>query len=362
MIRNIEDLKQSCRVCLQKGDINIWNHKVKLTEEEYIDTIELINVFNDTLAILELGTLLPLLCWQCLEEFKTCYKFYDKIKKASYHLRNFYDECHDHQKQENQLLEEDTTDETNEENDIIVQYYNDVNQEAQNERTNNLDSDDILQHSPKLSINPNSSYVVTQFFPAKLHTIETSSYTNPEEVNQQRNLLTIDCKAVEIKDVTELHNLESPTIFDFKETLSTQSPSTSADVSIYMCQYCPHSFAKLEFLKTHILKCHICKFCTQPFNLATELYRHLKEEHTEHRCAICQKTFSSNTNLRHHIRRVHRINLPPKMTLLDFVPTNEEEEVFRGVNNLVNIEEDLVEQQLDENSIIISPENLNICN
>uniref|UniRef100_A0A1I8MAN2 Uncharacterized protein n=1 Tax=Musca domestica TaxID=7370 RepID=A0A1I8MAN2_MUSDO len=49
-ITSLDDLQKSCRICLKKGDINIWNHKIKVCEEDtYTDAIELINIFSDTI-------------------------------------------------------------------------------------------------------------------------------------------------------------------------------------------------------------------------------------------------------------------------------------------------------------------------
>lgn len=74
---NLENIRQSCRVCLQKGDINIWDFKVKFTadetnyisnpclnvnataednpppdgdEEKHINALELLEIFNKTVC------------------------------------------------------------------------------------------------------------------------------------------------------------------------------------------------------------------------------------------------------------------------------------------------------------------------
>lgn len=166
----------------------------------------------------------------------------------------------------------------------------------------------------RIALDSNDAFVVTQFIPAALQTQERDNrqeFIKDDEQNfcLPQQMLTVSLKAVEVKDI---ENLQNPQTLD----------SECNEPAIYVCQYCPQAFAKSDYLKTHIQKCHICKFCTQAFSVTEELFKHLRETHTEHKCVICHKVLSSQTNLRHHIRRVHRINLPAKVTLLDFIKSS----------------------------------------
>lgn len=173
------------------------------------------------------------------------------------------------------------------------------------------------------TLDENSSIVVTQYVPAAmeppLKIFSTAHPEDDEEFQPPRNLHTVDCKIVEIKDVNQLDSLETSSIVVLDNENTTNSPP------VFVCQYCPQAFAKSEFLKTHIQRNHVCKFCMQTFHHYIDLCQHLRQ-HTEHKCVICHKMLSSQTNLRHHIKRIHRINLPPKMTLLDFIQSKEDDE------------------------------------
>lgn len=313
------------------------------------------NHFYLQLSILELSDTVPLLCWQCLEDLKICYKFYERLKIASSHLRNYYQELSD-QCNNGEVISEDCIQAEANELHLGLESIEE-NAEIPQDKTDSSDKKELLLPMPKnkshiREISTNSSFVVTQYFPTKIQSLETSA-SDCEDASLKRNLLTIDCKAIEIKDVNELQRLDSSSMVDCKETLIQAPPA----LAIYMCQYCPQAFAKLEFLKTHIQKSHVCKFCTEPFSLAAELYRHIREVHTEHRCVICHKVFSSNTNLRQHIRRVHRINLPPKIALLDFVQANaEEDDGIIDANSLV-CDKYFTGQQFDTN-VYNSPDDI----
>lgn len=61
---DLETLQQSCRVCLRKGDINIWEFKVQLTnptleqecnsdidaDSNYVNTLDLMDIFSNTVS------------------------------------------------------------------------------------------------------------------------------------------------------------------------------------------------------------------------------------------------------------------------------------------------------------------------
>lgn len=304
---------------------------------------------------LELSDVFPLLCWQCLEDFKLCYLFYVKLKDANTNLKKTYGECLNQFVEEEEYLVEETEEEINEEENEISEYIEnddesnrEINPDMEDKEeellllTENTDCNQNINlhngnHHP---FNENSSLVVTQYVPSTLEPLAKffNSHNGDDDSYPLRNLLTVDCKAVEVKDVNQLQSLETSLVLANNQT-NLNMPS------VFLCQYCPKAFAKSEFLKTHIQKTHVCKFCTHPFSLANDLYRHIREVHTEHRCVICRKVLSSSTNLRHHIKRVHRINLPPKITLLDFTQNAKEEE--GGSYCLVDREDSIKQLVLD---------------
>lgn len=313
---------------------------------------------------LELSDIFPLLCWQCLEDFKLCYLFYVKLKDANTNLKKTYGECLNQFVEEEEHLVEETEVEINQEG-------NEISESIENDDESNIEINPDMEDNEELLLltentdctqnmnlhngnhhpfSENSSLVVTQYVPSTLEPIAkffNSHNGDDDDSYPLRNLLTVDCKAVEVKDVNQLQSLETSLVL-------ANNQSNLNTPSVFLCQYCPKAFAKSEFLKTHIQKSHVCKFCTHPFSLANDLYRHIREVHTEHRCVICRKVLSSTTNLRHHIKRVHRINLPPKMTLLDFIQnTNEDEEgsycLVDRDDSITQIVSDFSEDQYESN-------------
>lgn len=87
---------------------------------------------------------------------------------------------------------------------------------------------------------------------------------------------------------------------------------------MYCCKYCPKAFSTPFHLGLHTKKSHICQFCLMGFPNQKELHKHVKE-HNDFKCSMCVKrTFTSNSNLRAHMRKVHSVNLPPQVSLLEF--------------------------------------------
>ncbi|XP_037808926.1 uncharacterized protein LOC119601815 [Lucilia sericata] len=358
---NLSTLQQQCRICLQNGHVNIWNCKVSLTEEENSlnmeDSVEktfleLMDIFYNSQDLLNLTDEFPLLCWQCLEDLKYCYIFYEKLKLANIQLKNLYQESL------NQCIEEEHLLEVVEEKDLpefeattevkptemLAQDKHILLQEiTPNTEENQLITFHKTKRSQHIALNKNDSFIVTQFIPETLEANErklSSTKEDEEECPASQNLLTVNLKAVEVRDVKNLENLET-----------SQQPQTDfTEPAVYICQYCPQAFAKSDYLKTHIQKSHVCKFCTQTFSITEELFKHIREIHTEHKCAICHKLLSSHTNLRHHIKRVHRIKLPAKVTLLDFIKsTNLEGNVQENEDELVSNEMDFDTQYIWQN-------------
>lgn len=85
--------------------------------------------------------------------------------------------------------------------------------------------------------------------------------------------------------------------------------------SMYLCKYCPKAFASSHHLIVHTKKSHVCQFCLQGFQQATELYEHIRT-HKDFRCHVCKKRFNSNSNLRSHLRKIHNLKLPANTSLL----------------------------------------------
>uniref|UniRef100_A0A1B0BTA4 C2H2-type domain-containing protein n=1 Tax=Glossina palpalis gambiensis TaxID=67801 RepID=A0A1B0BTA4_9MUSC len=320
---NLEDFHQICRVCLQKGDVNLYDCKVKLREnsegaasEKYLNlTIaELMEIFiNSKTDLLELDAEVPSMCWDCLEDLKFCYGFYNKLRSANSNLKYLYQECLNNVIQyieDGQELKEEWPED--ELSSLIIEDLNEVDSQDTLEdlkytRLSSETNKFIPSTTTKSLLTPrdNVALMVTKFFPTTVGNNAKSDETEPQLAP---TLLTADYKVVEVNDLRNL------------QTLEYDGPNSKTD-AIYKCQYCPQAFANLEYLKTHLQTTHLCKFCTQAFNLSGELFKHIREVHKECKCkcAICHKRLSSHCNLRSHIRRVHGVKLPPKMALIDFV-------------------------------------------
>ncbi|KNC25293.1 hypothetical protein FF38_02537 [Lucilia cuprina] len=363
---NLSTLQQQCRICLQNGHVNIWNCKVSLAEDvQYQENslnlkdsmektfLELMHIFNNSQDLLNLTDEFPLLCWQCLEDLKYCYIFYEKLKLANIQLKNLYQEslnqCIDEEHlievvEEKDMQEFEATREVSPSETLAHEKHIQFHENTNNNEENHLITFHKTKRSQHIALNKNDSFIVTQFIPETLeskkrHTVAVTK-EDEEECTTPQNLLTVNLKAVEVRDVKNLENLET-----------TQHPQTDfTEPAVYICQYCPQAFAKSDYLKTHIQKSHVCKFCTQTFSITEELFKHIREIHTEHKCAICHKLLSSHTNLRHHIKRVHRIKLPAKVTLLDFIKsTNLEGNLQENVEELVSNEMDFDTQYVWQN-------------
>uniref|UniRef100_D3TQV7 Hypothetical conserved protein n=1 Tax=Glossina morsitans morsitans TaxID=37546 RepID=D3TQV7_GLOMM len=318
---NLEDFQQICRVCLQKGDVNLYDCKVKLREnsegagsENYLNlTIaELMEIFIDSKTdLLELDAEVPSMCWDCLEDLKFCYGFYNKLRTANSNLKYLYQECLNNVIQyieDGQDLKEELPED--ELSSLIIEDLNEVDshdtlEEPKYAPLSSETNKSIPLTTTKSLLAPrdNVALMVTKFFPT---TVENDVKSDKTESQLAPTLLTADYKVVEVNDLRNLQTLEC-------------DESKSKTDAIYKCQYCPQAFANLEYLKTHLQTTHLCKFCTQAFNLSGELFKHIREVHKECKCAICHKRLSSHCNLRSHIKRVHGVKLPAKMALIDFV-------------------------------------------
>lgn len=263
------------------------------------------------------------MCYQCLEDLKICCLTYEKIKLASNQLNQIYEESLNQYIDEEYLIDIEDEEINQTANEISMKQTGEEDQAihhytvTETHEHKQLEQDDTSlsnsNRSKHVSLQANDAFVVTQFVPAPLKCQERDNQQELRDDDQicclPQQMLTVNLKAIEVKDLENLQH---------SQTLDAD-PNES---SIYVCQYCPQAFAKSDYLKTHIQKCHVCKFCTQAFSVTEELFRHLREIHTEHKCVICHKVLSSQTNLRHHIRGVHRINLPAKVTLLDFIKSS----------------------------------------
>uniref|UniRef100_A0A1A9WXD6 C2H2-type domain-containing protein n=1 Tax=Glossina brevipalpis TaxID=37001 RepID=A0A1A9WXD6_9MUSC len=311
---NLENLQQICRVCLEKGDVNLYDHIIKVDanamgEEDSENSLnltiaELMEIFiNSKTDLLELNEEIPSMCLRCLEDLKFCYGFYNKLRSANSNLRYLYQEClnnviqciEDEQDLQDELPEEEPS-------CLIIEDFN--YQDATEQQTPEVTTSDYLKtNKSSLALFDKASLVVTKFVPT---TVENNEKKNETDWQNSDKLLTADYKVVEVNDLRNLQSLEDDEF------------NTKAD-AIYKCQYCPQAFANLEYLKSHAQKMHLCKFCTHAFNLSSDLFKHIREVHKDYKCMICRKKLSSHSNLRTHIRRVHGLKLPAKMTLIDFV-------------------------------------------
>lgn len=307
---------------------------------------------------MELSDELPFICYQCLEDIRLCYLFYNKLKYANTQLKSLYQEAILDQFIEEEPEEEEYLVDNDEElhqiqiSDIAISVQNISN--VQNEMFSasvridiHADEQDNKQKKAAVSseskrpfkqkriktsssLDEHSSLILTQFVPSFLNVKEkTYLAKNSTAVKDNEDLsfipkkcLKVNYKAVEIKDLESLDTK----LFEngFLGEISSAAAAKNANLPVYICQYCPQAFSNMEYLKTHIQSSHVCKFCTQGFTFSKDLFKHLRIQHTENKCAICHKIYSSNTNLRHHQRKIHGLNIPAKMSIIDFIPTMDE--------------------------------------
>lgn len=169
------------------------------------------------------------------------------------------------------------------------------------------------RHKTNNEIDKNGSFVITQF---------ASSTSAPGTLLNSNSI--DDNEEVAVSDV-RIMNYETVEVKAGNIDLIDQNPKSELpidDSRVYLCQYCPRAFSSSAFLIAHVRKTHGCKFCASVFEKATELYAHIREAHSKFQCVVCSKEFISNSNMRNHLKNVHKVKVPPNVSLISYKKHN----------------------------------------
>ncbi|XP_055911907.1 zinc finger protein 652 [Eupeodes corollae] len=165
-------------------------------------------------------------------------------------------------------------------------------------------------------IDKNGSFIVTKF---------ACSTSAP---GMQRNTNTEDNDEVTLSDV-RIMNYETVEVKAGNIDVLNQDGQNELPIDesrVYLCQYCPRAFSSSSFLVAHVRKTHGCKFCSSLFEKAKDLYAHIREAHSKFECVVCCKEFASNSNMRNHLKTVHKLKVPPNVSLISYKRQSEMEE------------------------------------
>ncbi|KAH8353494.1 hypothetical protein KR084_011352 [Drosophila pseudotakahashii] len=317
------DLRKLCRICfVDSAAVDIREHRSSGTSDHTV--LELIQAMLGRNIALNLTEELPMICNGCLEECQQHYAFFRKLKFANQQLLQLYNEAEVEMCQDVVALEEEQNpealaggeNETWEEFvplDIIVLEPDQMTETKETE----ISSDPGPKPSQKLD--NQDSLIVSEFLPATTTQprLELSSSRMQQLEPPAYEMRTVDYAAVELKH----YNLD-----EYNEAIRLLDVEPSGSQAIYKCQYCPLAYASPQYLKTHVRNSHVCKYCTTAFAKVRDLNEHIRSKHSQHQCVVCSNSFSTSSNLRAHLKKIHGVQLPAQVALLDYKPASADQD------------------------------------
>ncbi|XP_016976828.1 zinc finger protein 236 [Drosophila rhopaloa] len=314
------DLRKLCRICfVDSAVVDIREHRSSGSSDHTV--LELIQAMFGRNIALNLTEELPMICSGCLEECQQHYAFFRKLKFANQQLLQLYNEAQLEMCQDADPNEQTETKaggdyeawEEFEPLDIIVL---EPEQLAEPKET-----EERQESGPKPSqrLANQDSLIVSEFLPAttaqprldlsdsRLQLLEPPAY----------EMRTVDYAAVELKH----YNLD-----EYNEANRLLDVEPSGSQAIYKCQYCPLAYASPQYLKTHVRNSHVCKYCTTAFAKVRDLNEHIRRKHSHHQCVVCSNSFSTSSNLRAHLKKIHGVQLPAQVALLDYRPATTDQD------------------------------------
>nr|XP_017013660.2 uncharacterized zinc finger protein CG2678 [Drosophila takahashii]XP_044250905.1 uncharacterized zinc finger protein CG2678-like [Drosophila takahashii] len=302
------DLRKLCRICfVDSAAVDIREHRSSGSSDHTV--LELIQAMLGRNIALNLTEELPMICTGCLEDCQQHYAFFRKLKFANQQLLQLYNEAEVEMCQDVVALEEKEKTEGENETweefaplDIIVLEPDQLTETKETE----LSAEPMPKPSQKLA--NQDSLIVSEFLPAtttqpRLQQLEPPAY----------EMRTVDYAAVELKH----YNLD-----EYNEAIRLLDVEPSGSQAIYKCQYCPLAYASPQYLKTHVRNSHVCKYCTTAFAKVRDLNEHIRSKHSQHQCVVCSNSFSTSSNLRAHLKKIHGVQLPAQVALLDYKPAS----------------------------------------
>ncbi|XP_016962318.1 zinc finger protein 521 [Drosophila biarmipes] len=318
------DLRKLCRICfVDSAAVDIREHRSSGSSGHTV--LELIQAMFGWNVALNLTEELPMICNACLEECQQHYAFFRRLKFANQQLLQLYNEAEVEMCQDVEVVD-DVRDQQKPEMvgmaggvreeleefiplDIIVLETDHLTDTSKTERTV------VTVPKPSQKLANQDSLIVSEFLPAtttqprldlsdsRLQQLEPPAY----------EMRTVDYAAVELKH----YNLD-----EYNEANRLLDVEPSGSQAIYKCQYCPLAYTSPQYLKTHVRNSHVCKYCTTAFAKVRDLNEHIRQKHSSHQCVVCSNNFSTSSNLRAHLKKIHGVQLPAQVALLDYKPAS----------------------------------------
>ncbi|KAH8327911.1 hypothetical protein KR067_001509 [Drosophila pandora] len=297
------DLRKLCRLCfVDNALVDITEHRASACPE--LTILQLLQAIYGEKLMLDVVDKLPMICNACLDECLQQYAFFRKLRTANQQLLKLYHEAQKElecpEQEEKPIIEDEGTLQDFDSQDIIV-----LEPEEQNRDSGQKPSHGLANHD---------SLIVSEFLPSTTtHLVELDSDYSSHQLQEAPayEMRTVDYAAVELKH----YNLD-----EYNEANRMLDVEPSGSQAVYKCQYCPLAYASPQYLKTHVRSSHVCKYCTMAFAKVRDLNEHIRSNHSDHQCVVCCNNFSTSSNLRAHLKRVHGVQLPAQVALLDYRP------------------------------------------
>ncbi|KAH8249065.1 hypothetical protein KR032_005588 [Drosophila birchii] len=309
------DLRKLCRICfVDNADVDITEHRASVSSEHTI--LELIQTMYAKNIDLDLTDELPMICTGCLDECLQQYAFYRKLKIANQQLQQLYEQAQLEVCDEEEMLQsEDLTLQPAEESQFWVETDSDIIVLEPEELPIKAEPkvSDEMRRKPSQKLANHDSLIVSEFLPATTAPprLDLSDSHMQQLAPPPYEMRTVDYAAVELKH----YNLD-----EYNEANRLLDAEPSGSHAIYKCQYCPLAYTSPQYLKTHVRNSHVCKYCTTAFAKVRELNEHIRRKHSQHQCVVCSNNFSTSSNLRAHLKKIHGVQLPAQVALLDYRP------------------------------------------
>ncbi|KAH8261790.1 hypothetical protein KR038_003145 [Drosophila bunnanda] len=308
------DLRKLCRICfVDSAEVDITEHRASSSPE--LTILELIQTMYAKNVDLDLTKELPMICTRCLDECLQQYAFFWKLKIANQQLQQLYEEaqlevCEEEEKVSEDLDRhpvEDSQFWEDTDSDIIVLEPEKLPKKAEPAVRGEC------RAKPSQKLANHDSLIVSEFLPATTAPPrwDLSDSHMKQLAPPPFEMRTVDYAAVELKH----YNLD-----EYNEANRLLDAEPSGSHAIYKCQYCPLAYTSPQYLKTHVRNSHVCKYCTTAFSKVRELNEHIRRKHSQHQCVVCSNNFSTSSNLRAHLKKIHGVQLPAQVALLDYKP------------------------------------------
>ncbi|EDW52304.1 serendipity locus protein delta [Drosophila sechellia] len=314
------DLRKLCRICfVDSASVDIREHRSSASSDQTV--LQLIEAMFGWNIALNLTEELPMICYDCLEDCLQQYAFFRKLTFANQQLLQLYNEaevemCH----VKMDAAEEEPENQADEELEMLEEFvpldYVVLEPDRSTEtRQSRRRTDSGPKPSQRLA--NQDSLIVSEFLPAT--TAQPRLDLSDSQLEQLESpayeIRTVDYAAVELKH----YNLD-----EYNEANRLLDVEPSGSQAIYKCQYCPLAYASPHYLKTHVRNSHVCKYCTTAFAKVRDLNEHIRQKHPHHQCVVCSNHFSTSSNLRAHLKKIHGVQLPAQVALLDYRPASQD--------------------------------------